>query len=321
MNAIAGRAALDRPESHTRIGHAWKHPKRLPRPWGILWHGLEVIGPIGLAVLSFVVAAYPAHLKPLLIAAVALACVTILATAILKWVQFSGDARLPFFEGLLEDLWDELWKNRLHALDGARHHHRITFFELKRLPWWRRMLYRGRWTHLLVPRLRVPRGGQRPRRAWKVHEHKTEHCEGVAGQVFAKGGKVLISETLPDLHTEKVKRGREKLIPAGWVRRRIRNARSTLNRCGLPVTAGPFYNDVFRYAKLTDDTPAVVEKELYFARVIGGVAILHGGQRYGVLILDSPDAAALTMEHFQHEATRRALRIQSRLVTGSERTS
>lgn len=303
------------------MGHAWKDPIQLSKFWTIFWHSLEVAGPVALPIVALFPGVFPST-TIWTVTLIAIAGITLVSYGVLKYVQHRGDPRRYYFECLLDELWESIWQD-VESFQGARHHHRITYFELTKIGWLRRLCCGRKWTHKLVPRLRVPKGGQRPRRAWRVHHHITDNCEGIAGRVFAEGkmGKVLISDTLPDLHSETVEKARDRLVPNGRLRRVTHGVIRAARRCGINVVKQKYARDVLRYAQRTNDDPWAVERERYFARVIGGVAILHGGKRYGVLILDAPDPNAVTAELLQSEAVRRTLRLLSQVVAGKERSS
>ena len=247
------------------------------RRWRFTLGFVQVAGPIILAVLGVV------DSLPLWVAThqeqwvYVTASLTLIAYGVTFWALQRADPRQIVVDCLLEDLASEIWEKDPKNLQGADHQHRITLFELRKRGRIQRLL-RRKWSQVLVSRTRMPRSGRRPRRVFKVDHHVSECGEGVCGLVFSEGSAVV--KDLPELHE------------------------------------GDVTDQVFRdYAKRTADDERKVKSERYYARTIGGITLSVDGARWGVLMLDSPDPAALSHASFDKKAARRALRVLTSVLT------
>lgn len=241
---------------------------------------LEFAGPLFIAVVSVLLAHGTLQAVLWVAGIVAVAILTIAATAKLKWSDLQANPQKLYIDTVLDVLGAELWVRHPEKLRGPLQRHRITLFELKRRSfltrWWD-----DKWTHRLVPRTRVPHSGRLPRRVWRVHEYYSEKCKGIAGQVFAND--VLVSEKLPDL-------------------------------CGSNVS-----NDTFSdYARLSNDDEKAARRERYYAQRVGGVGIRIEGRRWGVLVLDSQDPHGIDLVRLQGVHARRVLTMLTRILSKSE---
>ncbi len=259
--------------------HVWKDAPKLPRRWRLALGFLELAGPLFIAVISVFLAYGTFQAVWWVMGIVAVAVLTVAAIAKLKWSDLQADPQKLYIDTVLEVLGTELWV-RHSKLRGPLQRHRITLFELKRRSFLARR-WNGAWTHKLVPRTRVPHSGSLPRRVWRVHEHYSEQCEGIAGQVFAND--VLVSEKLPDLH-------------------------------GSPVADSTFSE----YARLSNDKEKAVRRERYYAQRIGGIGVRIEGRRWGVLVLDSQDPHAIDLGRLQGSRARRVLTMLTRILSKSE---
>lgn len=258
--------------------HLWKEPVKLPRFWRYLLGILQIGGPVAITLIG-IHARRPGESQNLdlwLTVSIWIAGSWSFAVLIKKTIEIAGTPRKRVVDCLLEQLGTELWQRTPDKLQGPRHQHRITLFQLKRRTWIGRKLQR-RWTHTLVPRTRVPRSGRRPRRVFRVHDHYRENCEGVAGLVFAS--EVIVTPQLPDLHAD----------------------------------ARVSDEEYQEYARLTNDELRTVKKDPYYSRIIGGVNIYAAGERWGMLIMDSRDPDAITTKTLSGASAKRVLRVLSSL--------
>ena len=165
--------------------------------------------------------------------------------------------------------------------DGPVHEHRVTLF--KAYPVWFRSLRRH--THVLKPIARSPKAGGRPRRKFYAHDGDSTQCQGVCGLVWAR--EVIVSKKLPDLKDESL----------ACDDTRLRDAAR-------------------EYARLTNDQEQVdlIARKRYGGRVMGGHVVKIGGERWGVLLLDSTDPDALTDKRLGEKACQQTLRVLQGLL-------
>lgn len=291
------------------MGHAWKSERKLRRRYRVPLTVVELSGPVFMGVSPFLAERYAAFDPYLSVTMFTLALVTLVSIYFLNFYQRAGSPHKKYFEVIMSHLHLHLWDDVLCDVDGAPHQQRLTFFETVPIGKFRSLLYRGKYSHRLVPRTRLPSGGRRPKRCWKIHEHNEDHCEGFAGQIFAAGGKICISKRLPDLHSVEIKKERQKFAQMMFIAKLKVYCNRFWVRLGLAKPKPPIAKPYVLYARRTQDEPVRVESERYYARIIGGVAILKEGRRLGILVLDSPDPGCVNAELFQTETMGRYLKV------------
>jgi hypothetical protein len=256
----------------------WAKPIKLNWFWRIVLEGVEFAGPLGLGCLSIYLLDDGLP-KWILWAVIGISAVSFLAHVFRIFCRIWGHPARKLVYCEMEIIALEVFRAHPEYMSGPNHHHRATLFMAKK------KLFKWRYTHKLVPCVRWPKDGRKPQRKFLVHEHETEKCQGVAGIVFANGSAV--TEELPNL--------REGPIQPVDLEKRIE-----------------------RYAQMTNDDKTKVEREKYYARVIGGFTIPNiSGGRWGVLIFDSPDPTAIThgvLEDVENPTVNRALQVLPTIV-------
>jgi hypothetical protein len=276
----------------------WRDPIELPWLLQVLLPWFEVLGFVWLSVVFLWIPSGNERLDHWLkLASILVAAAVLIASLLQRVVDNSGNFAKPFVECLLRELSQEIWRVDPEALRGPIERHRITLFRVapRWMPFqfaralWRKVpgrptlpklaqtVLHTEYTHKLVPCLRIPASGKRPDRVFYVHEHYEENCQGVAGLAYARGR--LATVQLPDLHAP-------------------------------GVTDATFE----AYAKLTNDSIKIVKQQLYYSQRIAGVTIYVDGVRWGLLVLDSNDPAAVDSDHLDGSAMKRTLRILTAIL-------
>lgn len=275
-----------------RMSHYWKEPGRSTR--------FRRSAPIIIATLTTIAVAI-ARVAP---AWVDEWCywVALAAAIVTGFIAICGAVRRqPFVHkscvaDILEHLGREVWTGSLDSLEGGLEQHRITLFQLRRRPRskrlgdlfvriWHRLRRNStakqrNWTHELVPRLRDPKSGPRPKRVFRIHDRRHERTEGIAGRVHHASLDVVIARDLPDISS----------------------------------SACASAEDYSEYARRTNDTVEMVKREKYQTRTIGGMIVYVGGERWGVLVFDSRDSGALSDDSFSRPETRRTIALLSAIL-------
>lgn len=276
-----GRSSPEKQLVRDSFGCLWRDRVRLPRFWRKAFSVLEIVGPITIAVL-----AVPAIDKMLgdkwaTKTTLAAAGVTILAVMILRLDEILRTDAKRFVDIILDALGNEVYSRA----QGPREQHRITLFQSRRrfgfLP--RRFWEQLHHTHVLVPRTRVPASGRRPLRTFAVNHHREEHCEGVAGVIYAHGTQTVSVCDLPDIGGNRV----------------------------------PSERDFENFARMTRDTVENVKKERYYMRSIGGTTIYVRGDRWGVLLFDSSDPRIMKAA-LSSKAAAKALQVLTGIIEMEE---
>lgn len=259
------------------MSHCWREPIKLTRFWRFVIEAPKVLGPLTLAVISILLAKRTQYDDHFVIAAIAVFGVTAVTYIVSLVLSSYGNAEKAYVDALLNRLGNEVWDRPPAKLEGPVPRHRITLFQLVPRTRFAKWL-QSDWTHRLVPRARIPAAGRRPRRVFLVHDHYEEHCEGVAGRAFCKVGEALVVPDLPNLHPE------------------------------IELNAHSKRQLVDKYARRTFLDPRKIEQDLPYSRMIGGVCLILGGERWGVLVFDSVDPNALGPQHLStHTPIKRLL--------------
>jgi hypothetical protein len=112
-----------------------------------------------------------------------------------------------------------------------------------------------------------------------VHHHREEHCEGVAGVIYANGTQAVSVCDLPD----------------------------------IGGNANPTEKDFKDFARMTRDTVENVRRERYYMRSIGGVTIYVKGDRWGALLFDSADPKVVRSA-LNSKAAEKALQVLTGII-------
>lgn len=265
------------------MSHVWENPRRLPVFWRWALRTVRAVGPIAFTALT-VLHAWDKVANPIWFwVTIGVGVFTAGAALALECFEHFGTHHKAYFECLLAELGREIWKSQPEKLVGPLDQHRITLFQLRRRPKYKWLLDKVKkecWTHELVPRLRDPPSGARPKRLFRIHTRRSELSEGVAGQVFHASPRAIVTPELPDVSTK-----------------------------------ADVAEEIFReFADLTKDNWKTVRQERYDMRIIGGVTIYVRGHRWGALVLDSSDPSALPHRRFDHKVAKMTLRVLSSII-------
>lgn len=196
----------------------------------------------------------------------------ILATSIIAFTSLLKKSIGP------PDTWDTLHElmDSLHAVvfNGENYavpdEHKVTIFKavptcvhdskLRRI--FGRASKRARW---LVPVVRSGHTSQDTRTCFKLDD-AGEKCEGVAGQVWARGKVVAVSD-LPDVSG---------------------------------TTSPPSKNEINRYADATYVTNKRIKEKIPKSRALLGLPIMVRGQPWGVLVFDSRNPQRIQYDEMEH---------------------
>lgn len=257
----------------------WRDQLKLSKFWSLTLRLTQLLAPLGLGVISTLIAIdyKPGWIYWALYAASVISGGAFFA----QWaIDNSGCAFKKYVDAALK-MADQFWDIHPDQHGEERFRFRITLFELKPISWWR-WIKRKKWTHYLTARARFPRSGQRRKRIWFVHDHKTEACQGIAGRIFAKE-TILFTEELPDLH-----------------------------RKPQPNPA-----DFEKYATSTGTTIAKLRADIPYSRVIGGMPVLSpDGKRWGVLVFDAPIPEAISKDSLYGDNSERFAEMLTVILSG-----
>ena len=251
------------------MGHLWRKRPKISTTWKFVFILIQFGAPTCIAIIGLYARKPSQDIDKWLNIQIAIALVALTVMLIRECFERYYSNEKDCIDSILCGL-DELVWNR-DKLSGPLQQHRITLFQLKRRRWWKRV-FTPCWTHILVPRTRIPPSGPRPQRTFRVNHRDAEYCEGVAGLVFHNGKTVMVSEPLPNLHSP-------------------------------GVTDEVFKN----WAELTNDKWKIAKKRCDHSRRIGGVTIYLDQERWGVIVVDSSDPLAVDAIKLNNKHMQRTL--------------
>lgn len=251
--------------------HIWRDWKLPPRVSQTL-NAIEIAIPAIATIIAFQLARTQGAAGPTLklgpvtvphqVLTLALSAILVAAVVATRVSSFVYTPLKPFIESVLEvygyEFWDSTIESNCRPASGSN----ITLYECCRkrgifLAW---AVLRHKTTLHLVPRLRMPRSGERPNRTYDVWLTKkpNKKSEGFPGRVFEQE-RMLVMTGLPDI------------------------AQPGADRAAFE-----------NYARQTNDNAKSLRRHSPTARTLAGAPVYSAsGARWGVLVFESDEENAI----------------------------